>query len=134
MIPYTPHAWFWFVAGDETRVYSSAARAYVGLDDPAYRAFLERGGMASRIGSEEDLWAVLRLAGAPPCHLVATRVIVDRLQAVGKLAAARAALDTADLYLRERWNTRAAIYADDADARALLGADADAILAPGALG
>lgn len=133
MIPYTPHDWFWRVEGDTTRIYSSAAKAYVGLDDQAYLAFTERGGAPTRIGSEEDLWAVLRHVGAPPCHLVPTRVIVDRLQAAGKLALARAALDNADLYLRERWNTRAAIYADDADARALLaaiGADADAVLAP----
>jgi hypothetical protein len=51
---------------------------------------------------------------------VPKRVIVDRRQATGKLAAARAALDAADLYTRERWHTRAAIHADDAAARALL--------------
>lgn len=64
--------------------------------------------------------------------LVPKRVIVDRLHAAGKLEAARAAIDAADLYTRERWNTREAVYADDATARALLqgiGADPDAILA-----
>jgi hypothetical protein len=67
--------------------------------------------------------------------LVRKSVIVDRLQAVGKLADARAALDAADLYTRERWDTRDAIYADDAAAIALLnaiGADPAAILAPDA--
>lgn len=65
--------------------------------------------------------------------LVPKRVIVDRLQAAGKLEAARAALDSADLYTRERWNTRDAIYADDEVALALLeiiGAPAGEILAP----
>jgi hypothetical protein len=65
--------------------------------------------------------------------LVPKRLIVERLQAAGKLEAARAALDATDLYTRERWNTRDAIYADDETALALLaaiGADPAAILAP----
>jgi hypothetical protein len=65
--------------------------------------------------------------------LVRKSVIVDRLQAAGLLAAARSTLDAADLYTRERWNTRDAIYADDATAITLLtaiGADPAAILAP----
>lgn len=71
-------------------------------------------------------------AGAPRA-LVPKAMIVDRLHAAGKLEAARAALDAADLYVRERWNTRDAIYADDEAAIALLGsigADPAEILAP----
>lgn len=63
---------------------------------------------------------------------VAKAVIVDRLHAAGKLDAARVALDAADLYTRERWNTRAAIYSDDPAALALLaaiGADPAVIMA-----
>jgi hypothetical protein len=63
--------------------------------------------------------------------LVPKRLIVDRLHAAGLLDDARAALDAADLYTRERWNTREAIYADDIGAIALLtaiGADPAAIL------
>ena len=52
--------------------------------------------------------------------LIPKYVIVDRLQAAGKLEAARAALDAADLYTRERWNNRDAIYSDDPTAIALL--------------
>lgn len=66
--------------------------------------------------------------------LVPKRIIIERLHAAGRLEAARAALDAADLYTRERWNTRDAIYADDKSAIELLnaiGADADAILAGG---
>ena len=77
---------------------------------------------------------VRRIFTAEPNRvLVSKRAIVDRLQAAGKLAAARAALDAADLYARERWNTRDSIYSDDATAIALLGAigvDVGAILAP----
>ncbi len=71
--------------------------------------------------------------GLPLRRLVRASVIVDRLQAAGKLQAARAALDAADLYTRERWNARDAIYADDPTAIALLqaiGADPCAILGP----
>jgi hypothetical protein len=76
-------------------------------------------------------WAANEAAPAPR-RLVNKSVIVERLQAADKLAAARAALDLADIYMRERWNTRAAIYADDEAALALLaaiGADAAVILA-----
>ena len=64
---------------------------------------------------------------------VPKRVIVDRWQAAGKLEAASAALDAADLYTSECYCTRAAIYADDATATALLqgiGADPNEILTP----
>jgi len=64
--------------------------------------------------------------------LVPKSKVVDRLQAAGMLEAARAALDSADLYARERWNTRDAIYTDDETALALLnaiGADPAVILA-----
>lgn len=65
--------------------------------------------------------------------LIPSSVIVDRLQQDGLLEKARAALDAAPLYARERWNTRTAIYADDPDTIALLksiGADPQKILAP----
>jgi hypothetical protein len=65
--------------------------------------------------------------------LVPKYVIVDRLQTAGKLDAAYGALAAADLYTQERWNTRDAIYADDATAIALLnaiGANPAEILAP----
>lgn len=69
---------------------------------------------------------------APVRRLVAKADIVDRLQAAGKLDAARVALDAADLYTRERWNVRNGIYADDPTALALLkaiGADPAVIMA-----
>jgi hypothetical protein len=67
-------------------------------------------------------------------RLVPKSLIVERLQAAGKLAAASTALN-ADLYKRERWYApdRPAIYADDPEALALLnaiGADPAVILAP----
>lgn len=66
-------------------------------------------------------------------HLVPKRVIIDRLHAAGLLDIARKALDAADLYTRERWNARDAVFADDPETISflrLIGADPDAILAP----
>lgn len=66
-----------------------------------------------------------------PRVLVHKSVIVDRLHDAGKLESAKAALNSADLYTQERWNSRDAIYADDPTALALLkaiGADPSVIL------
>ena len=55
--------------------------------------------------------------------------IVDKLQSLGKLEAARAALDLAPLYTREQWNNYASINPADSSVRALLeaiGVDPDA--------
>jgi len=64
--------------------------------------------------------------------LVPKRVIIERLHAAGLLEQARAALDAAPLYTRERWNAREAIYADDPVAVALItaiGGNPDELLA-----
>lgn len=67
----------------------------------------------------------------PERRLVPKRLIIDRLHAAGLLEVARKALDAADLYTRERWNARDAVFADDPESMAflrLIGADPDAIL------
>ncbi|TJV70353.1 MAG: hypothetical protein E5X76_20170 [Mesorhizobium sp.] len=121
MLDYDPSNWFWIVADDESRFWSSAASAYVGV--------LPEGAGATRIASEDDLWDVLRAQfpdGLPeeqkPPRLVPKRLIVDRLQAAGLLEAARAAIDAADLYTQERWNTRTDIFANDPTALQMLAA------------
>src|SRR5688572_27183807 len=86
---------------------------------------LAEDGLSLRPGTPQEL---------APRRLVPKSVIVDRLNAAGKLGAARVALD-ANLYARERWYApdRPAIYFDDPEALALLaaiGADAETILAP----
>lgn len=66
-------------------------------------------------------------------RLVSKRTIIDRLQGLGKLDQARAALDGADAYTRERWNSRDAILANDPTTHAMLrsvGADPDMVMAP----
>ncbi|MDC9825685.1 DUF4376 domain-containing protein [Devosia sp. ZB163] len=52
---FSPHSWFWVVAGDETRYWSSEAVAYV--------TELPEGAGVTRIGSEAELSDVLRVHG-----------------------------------------------------------------------
>lgn len=53
---YTPHDWFWIVAGDESRAWSSAVGAYVTDYDA---------GRLTRIDSADSLTDVLRVHGLP---------------------------------------------------------------------
>lgn len=92
---------------------------------------LKQDGYAEEEIADDDS-EVLEFLNPTPMHLVPKRVIVDRLQAAGLLAKARAALDAQDLYTRERWNSRDSILANDPTTIALLtaiGADVQAILA-----
>jgi len=59
MKDYTPTDWYWIVAGDETKVFSSAIGEYVQPDNAAYVAWLGRGGVPTRIASEDELGEVL---------------------------------------------------------------------------
>lgn len=59
MTDYDPANWYWIVAGDNTRVYSSAIGDYTTLDNADYVAFLGRGNAPTRIASEIELGGVL---------------------------------------------------------------------------
>lgn len=63
---YTPANWYWFVAGDETKVYSSAAGRFVQLSNKAYEDWLASGGRPSRIISLDELAEVLSNANVRP--------------------------------------------------------------------
>lgn len=63
MTEYAPHDWYWIVAGDESRVWSSKASAYVPVSDATFQAWLDRGGIPTRIASEQELADVLRPYG-----------------------------------------------------------------------
>ncbi|CDX49242.1 hypothetical protein MPL1032_10277 [Mesorhizobium plurifarium] len=129
-----PSDWYWFVGADRSRYYSSRLAAFIDASD-----LPENAGVGPAL-DEDDLWNILRErfpAGLPvekrPPPLVPKRVIVDRLQAAGLLEAAKVAIDAADLYTQERWNTRMDIFANDPTALALLasiGGDPDVIFAP----
>lgn len=136
---YDPGSWYWIVAGDETRRWSSADRAYVATDDAGYVAFLDRGCMPTTIKSEAELWDVLRdqapdrlPAEQMPTRYVRKLLILDRLVAAGRFEAAMAALGGPGQLAYERWQAAADIAADDPQVRGLLaaiGTDADEILA-----
>src|SRR5262249_22257775 len=69
MSPYDPSKWYWIVASDTTRVWSSAAATYVPATDAGYTAWLAEGNMATHIVSEAELQEVLAQqypAGWPP--------------------------------------------------------------------
>lgn len=136
---YNPADHYWIVAGDGTRLWSSAAGGYVDLADATYRDWCESGGLVTRIVSEAELDEVLVLAGQgqraphPPKRQVLKSVIISRLIAAGKIADARAALES-DAAAYARWwaPDRPAINFDDPEALALLraiGADPDVIMA-----
>ena len=118
---YTPGNWYWIVAGDESRVYSSARARYVPPDDPIYTAWLQSGRLPTRIASERDLVDVLLAqypAGAPPEYTPTPASIsmrqarLVRLQ-VGLLEAATAAVDGQGEAERISWEYATEIRRDD---------------------
>ncbi|CAL8972927.1 hypothetical protein RHODGE_RHODGE_01042 [Rhodoplanes serenus] len=66
---WTPQDHYWIVAGDETRVWSSARGDYVPTNDAPYTAWREAGGVATRISTEQDLTDVLALYGLRGPHV-----------------------------------------------------------------
>jgi hypothetical protein len=52
---YDPRDWYWIVAGDTSKAWSSASAGYVDIDDVAYAAWLGAGGGPTRIGSLAEL-------------------------------------------------------------------------------
>lgn len=139
MMEYNPADHYWIVAGDASRVWATAATAYVTVGDPAHIAWLAGGGHPTRIASEAELDDVLLAAGCgdraphPPKRQVLKSIIISRLIEAGKIGAAKAALESNAAYFARWWAPdRPAINFDDPDALFLLdaiGADAGAVLA-----
>jgi hypothetical protein len=59
--PFTPANWYWFVAGDQTRAFSSASGDYVPAADPTFQAWLAAGNNPTNIDSETSLGGVTNL-------------------------------------------------------------------------
>jgi hypothetical protein len=59
MIEYTPQDWYWIIAGDQSKVFSSASGDYVLPSNPAYVAWLATGKKPTRILNEAELGEVL---------------------------------------------------------------------------
>ncbi|WP_421724223.1 hypothetical protein [Bauldia sp.] len=136
---FNPYDWFWIIDGDETRVWSSADGAYLGIASPRYQTFISAGGVPSRANAD-DLTTWLggyKLPGPLGNRWrVPTYRILRRLEDADPTGALVAAADTAlasDQTLWRRFYTTPDIRADDPDALALLGvigADPAVILAP----
>lgn len=65
-VPYTPNDWYWIVAGDETRIYSSSKLAMLPATDSAYVSWLTSGAIPTRIDSMDSLNGVLTAASVLP--------------------------------------------------------------------
>jgi hypothetical protein len=79
-IIFDPANWYWIVAQDTTRVYSSAAAGYVPTRDPTYMAWQASGNLPSRIVSEQELWDYLngRVMNATPSTGTSTDAAKDQ--------------------------------------------------------
>lgn len=121
--------WFWIVASDETRFWSSA--------DGSYVETVPAGAGVTRIASESELDEVLAaygLLGPTARRKVLKSVVQARLIEAGLMDAAKLALDSNSAFFA-RWFApdRPEVYADDPDALMLLaaiGADPETIMAP----
>lgn len=63
---YIPGNHYWIVGGDETKRFSSAVGDYVLADDATYLAWVENGGVTTRIANEQELGEVLADARVRP--------------------------------------------------------------------
>jgi hypothetical protein len=66
MKTYNPAKWYWIVAGDETKVFSSAVGNFVLANDATFLAWKGDGTLPSRIASEAELGEVLADARVRP--------------------------------------------------------------------
>lgn len=72
MKTYDPTNWYWIVAGDESRAFSSAAGNYVPANNAAFAAWKADGTVPTRIASEVELGEVLADARVRPADAAAT--------------------------------------------------------------
>ena len=68
MKPYDPANWYWFVARDKTKAFSSASGDYVPAADPAFAAWRVDGTLPTNIASEAELGEVLAAYSLRPKH------------------------------------------------------------------
>ncbi len=59
MIDFNAEKWYWYVAGNDTHVYSSAIGDYVLQSDAEFQAWLAAGGEASILPTEDELGGLL---------------------------------------------------------------------------
>lgn len=65
---YDPTNWYWTVAGDETKAFSSKAGDYVASSDVTFRTWVANGNTPTRIASVDELAEVLANAAVRPAN------------------------------------------------------------------
>lgn len=65
---YDPTNWYWRIAGDQTRAFSSAVGDYVPNTDATFVDWLSDGSVASTVATEADLGAALSASLARPTN------------------------------------------------------------------
>lgn len=68
MIDYNPLDWYWFVAGDETKAFSSKSGDYVQANDATFVAWKLADNTPTRIASADELAEVLDGARVRPVN------------------------------------------------------------------
>jgi hypothetical protein len=68
MLPFDISNWYWYVAGDQTKAYSSKAGDYVSSNDATFQAWLTSGGAPTNIDTEDNLSQVLADASMRPVN------------------------------------------------------------------
>ena len=68
MKPYDPANWYWFVARDKTKAFSSASGDYVPANNATFIAWLADGTRPTNIASETELGEVLAPYGIRPMN------------------------------------------------------------------
>ncbi len=113
---------YWRVGGDDTRLYSSAAAAYVAAGHPAYVGWLEEGGVPTSIVNEAELRGVL--AAQYPAGWPTLKVSSD-IAALGAYgndeSLIRGIEDLTELALAAGWPVPSALLAKVNARRALRG-------------
>ncbi len=67
-LDYDVKNWYWIVAGDASKVYSSKLGDYVQVSDATYQAWLSGGNLPTNILSADELAEVLALASVRPAQ------------------------------------------------------------------
>lgn len=68
MTIYNAADWYWIVAGDESKAFSSKVGDYVAANDAVYVAWKLAGNLPTRIGSADELAEVLGGASVRPTN------------------------------------------------------------------
>lgn len=58
-LSFNPADWYWFVAGNQSQLYSSKVGTYVQSNNAGYQSWLNAGGLPSSVNSETELGDVL---------------------------------------------------------------------------